>query len=783
MRISIRLLTLVFVLVTGSIAAQQTSAPPSPPPVVPPAGETVIQPPGPGLRLPELRSATMSLQWEDLRSLLEQVASRQMTETKEETAPPYEYSLVSSSYTAEAVSNTNVRVQARLEVDVKRLKGWVKVPVVTNTAAPTAIKVNDVAAKLVPGDDEWLCLVFDKPGTFLCDIEFYVPCVADAGVVSFAFPCPRTPQTTMALTVPVPDARIEAPSAIHTELVKAEGTTKANLAFRSTDNITVKWTLPASLQKPAMVIPPHVVGMVSTLAKVTERHIACESLLRFEILQGSTDTFRFRLPAKTKILNISGDGMAWTTKESGDLQEVEVKVNRQITDNYEVRLLDESPLSAEAANAVVPTLEVEDAVRVSGFVGVAAMGRIELNPGADPQGLERLDVMELPATVRSMSPNPILLAYKYMGTQYVLPLEIRRLEEVPVRVAAIERAVIETMVTEEGAVVGRALYDVSNNVKQFLRVELDEGAEVLSAQVNGNVVKPGREPGSGAVLIPLVKSSEGARVLGTFPVEVAYSQKNILVPSLTGRIDFRLPVVDIPVNDVVWNVFTPNSLSVMRSKGDLKPVRAGQTSFLSGFAQGRDARRSRLELQDFPLIKMGSEENSPRLAKSASPAPAAAAPAPKATQVPGTGSQTDMVAGVLPVAVRLPQEGIKYSFRRLIVEDGQPLLLTLHVYRSWCRTALLWCLAAAVSGAGILFGRAVIRLFTHAANASYGQVAWLAILVALVGAVQATSPVPVWPAAVGVLLALVIQVILPELARRLPGTRIETVPVTSTEQE
>ena len=58
-----------------------------------------------------------------------------------------------------------------------------------------------------------------------------------------------------------------------------------------------------------------------------------------------------------------------------------------------------------------------------------------------------------------MSPSPILLAFKYTEHPYLFAVDVRKLEDVPVRVASIDRAELTTVLTEEGMAITRAAID------------------------------------------------------------------------------------------------------------------------------------------------------------------------------------------------------------------------------------------------------------------------------------------------------------------------------------
>jgi hypothetical protein len=710
--------TVVLALVTVAMGAwgaqealEKAPAAANPPAVRSPAPPT----------LPNLQSTTLSIPWQEFKALIEQIQPpRKVVKAPPTLPPPFEWTVASASYDAEAIGAGSVRVKATLNVTVLKPKGWVQVPVLGSQVAAVSAAVNGQETPLALEKDQWSTLLLDKPGEYTVDLEFFVHCVSEEGVVSFEFPCPRTPLTRMTLRVPVRDAVVRSPSAANVT-VRADGDAMtADLVFPSTESIAVSWTLPAKVHPKAPVaarIEPRVTCIAATLVTLTEGYISCQSQLRYDVLRGEVDTFRMRLPNTVNVLDVVGQGAAWTATpaESDDpeaTQLVEVKVNHKIPDRYEVVMTYEVPADDELATLTAPQLIVDDVVRPTGFVAVTARSNVEVKEGPEVPGLTRVDVTELPTGLRAMSPSPILLAYKYIVPDYMLSMDVRKLEDVYVRTASIERGFLTTMVTDDGTTVNRAVYEVRNNTKQFLRVALPEGSEVLSAEVGGQVVKPAQESEQDGVLIPLFKSVVTNQRLGTFPVELLFMGPKVAMAeeSLPATFTLDAPTTDIPVNEVCWEVLVPENRQVYKTSGDLKRVEAGAKPRpyqgrrpATGAPVTRAALQSRQETSH--LLREGVERflitdiNNP-----------AASAGGKGNRYQGqpvkpSGAASGVaVAGVLPVRVDFPIEGLAHQFRRIIIAEGEPLSLTLHTRRADVVTAMKWLgtLLVLVSGLGVV---------------------------------------------------------------------------------
>jgi len=688
--------------------------------------------------LPQLPSAAMSIPWSDFRELLKQIEPAPAPEKEQ---PPVEWTVSKADYDAELVADNTVRIRARIDVVVWKPSGWVTIPVIGDTVAPVSATLDGQDVSLAAGDDGWFRLMLEGPGAHTFETTFFVKCTYDNGRTAFEFPCARTPLTSMQVRLPIRDARIHAPMAASISVERSDSSLVADMVFRTTNTVGVNWTLPALAQKPKPVEEARLTCLTSTLASVTERYITCQSRLHYSVLRGSVDTFRIRLPVSVNVLSVTGQGAEWSKTESDDTQRIEVSVNHRVTDNYALTLRYEAPFENEIATVKVPEIVVEDIVRETGYVGVAARGSVEIGTGPEIAGLTRVDISDLPAAVRAMSPSPILLAFKYTEHPYLLAVDVRKLEDVPVRVASIDRAELTTVLTEEGMAITRAAYEVRNNVKQFLRIDVDENAEIWGAEVGGQVVKPARDGESNTILVPLFKSSETNRRLGSFSVELVYMHRMSGMPKIAGKLDLRAPATDILVNEFYWEVLIPESVEVFRTAGDLKPIERDSTRPPQFARQVTGTRRETIH-----RIREGVERFF--IANINRPAASAVGGQPRYTGeplAPGDAQAAPAsiaVAGVLPIRIDLPAEGIAHQFRRLIVPQGAALELRLYTYSSHVRSATKSVLLAL----GIVLGFGAARLvwaLLHgrmpAMRAAATTAGLLVLLIVLGTAVPATA--------------------------------------------
>ncbi|MCC6694131.1 MAG: hypothetical protein IT365_00745 [Candidatus Hydrogenedentes bacterium] len=689
--------------------------------------------------LPSLPQATMSVPWSDFKAILEELqrVTQQQVEKKVRPKPPVPWTIAEAHYTAEAPQASSVRVEAKMKVHVYEEEGWTRIPVLGNTVGLASVMLDGTPAFLTGDGTGWLTLLADKPGPHELDLVFFVNSTEAEGVVSFEFPCAETPVTQMTLRVPVKDANVQSPMASNISVTPGEAGLEAELAFKPSNSIAVQYTLPAELPVAPVVIESRIASTAWTLSELTENYVACKTLLRYTILRGEVDRFELRLPKDANLLNVEGQGTAWTQNPGEDGLAVDVKLNHSVADTFDLVVTYEMPYTGAVVS--IPDLRTLSVVRESGYIGVAARGNVEVTPGSTVEGLVRVDAAELPAELRALSPKPMLLAFRYSEGARLLALDVRRLEDVPMPDSTIDLATFETVITKEGMAVTRSIFDVRNSVRQFLRVELDPKAEVWSARVGDQVVKPARDGESGAVLVPLYKSVEVDRRLGSFPVELVYMQH--VMPPGGFRYDLALtsPATDILMGEVSWAVTFPDGRVLYQSEGDLERIGELRDELLSPRRRNvtTTSRETIRPLREGIERFLITDINNP--AASTGSGDARYKGQPLSPEQAGSTPAVSAVAGVLPVRIDLPNIGDAYRFHTVLTPQGKTLMLSMTTYPRWTARTFSVVSSLVVFAMGMLVSLSLARAVAGLAGGQAGGKRALALLVLCVAALVASK--------------------------------------------
>lgn len=555
---------------------------------------------------------------------------------KPETAPT-PFAVASARYNGEVTLRdgepASVLFSARFRVEVLKDKGWVKIPLLpADVAVQRAVVGGQEAAVVLEGGR--YALVTDRRGAFDVDVTFAVSVTNAQGLSQFSFPLTPSGATAVTLTVPASDKLdfTVANARLMSDRVVA-GKRVLDATLTSTGNLAVSWQ--RDREETEQKLDPRVYTEVHTLVAVGEGLLTAESTVHHTILHQGVDKLRIAVPKALTLVDVGGTGIRdWTRGDDGV---VEVQLSYAAEGSYTLSLQLEQALAA-GATPTVPLVQPLGVERSKGFVGVQARGTMEVQPGT-VRGAVPVDVRTLPAAIGSASDIPVLLGFKYFGDQAAIPLTIAEYEEVDVLVTLLDQATGVTMVTPDGRRLTSVTWQVRNNRRQFLRLELPAGAELWSASVAGRSVQPARD-NDGRLLLPLVRSQSSGGALSAFDVSVVYIEEGSGRQGRKLTFEADLPRADAPTTWVGWEVFVPNGSKIVKKSAQ------GTVPMVGGLS--RPARASQvLQVDGMSGAYQQSAEQQAR--------------------------RGDLGSGAAPVQVTMPIEGTPQPFEKLLALGGERL--------------------------------------------------------------------------------------------------------------
>ncbi len=474
---------------------------------------------------------------------------------------PRAWALSAARYTGQVILDDDEPISAlftvRMRIENLKEQGWVRVPVLPANVAVRSARLGGVEAPLVLEGGSYV-LITDRVGAMDLTVTFAVGVTTQQGSSGFTFPLSGSGATEVELSVPASEALDFTVANAELQQDRRSGTSRVVTAvLPSQGSLSVSWQRTideASEEGGDDDAVARLYAEVHTLVGVGDGLLSARVTLQETILFAGVDQIQAQIPADMTVLDVRGTGLRdWNVDDDGVLTAL---LNYKAEGSYSLSMDLERVLGDDSAGAAVPLVVPIGVERAKGWVGVQALGNLELSSGA-VTGAATVDVRTLPASIVAVTDQPVLLGYKYLTADASIPLNVQEHAEVDVLVTLLDQAEATTMFTRDGRRLTQVRYQVRNNRRQFLRLRLPGKAELWSASVAGKSVQPAMS-GDDELLVPLVRSQASGGSLAAFTVDVVYIESGD-GPDATGHGTFeaQLPTADAPTTYVGWTVYAP----------------------------------------------------------------------------------------------------------------------------------------------------------------------------------------------------------------------------------
>jgi len=436
-------------------------------------------------------------------------------------------------------------------------KGAVKTPLTTALTILEAKQSNNPLPLLQEGPSH--AAILNGPGPFAVSLGVAAPLTIEAGRASFTLPVPLASSSILTLELPGNHANVRVEPGLVTSRDTANGQTRIEAALEPGKAARIWWTT-REIAAPVAQREVRFLSDVKSVVSVGDSQLRVTALCDLNVIQGEAGEFKISLPQGYELVTASG-----STLESHDVSgnTLTLRVHDPARRNHQFLIAIERTNKDTQAEA--PLLAFADAQRETGELLVEGAGAMELK-ATESGGLRRMDVREAGAITRSLSHFPLQAAFRYNRRASEAPrlqLEWRQFLDADVLSAIAERATVTTLTNIEGRTLTEVSLRVRNHAKPFMKIELAAGTQLLSAEVEGERVKP--VEGVDGTRIPLLRS--GLDSSKPYNVSfVYYSSGSRFAKS--GAYDMGLPKLSIPVNLLTWEVSLPERLEVRQFGGN-----------------------------------------------------------------------------------------------------------------------------------------------------------------------------------------------------------------------
>ncbi len=519
--------------------------------------------------LSEIKSGKVILSWEELKKLLDEIDTlkqdikalkKEKVQAKPKEPLPVTYSITESQFVGE-VKGLSAQFQAEFSVKILK-EGWVTIPFFPNSVGIEAITFPEQQLVQFVREPKGYALLAKGPKSFSFQVTFRVPIQVNELTYSLSFLPPRSVINHITLRIPEKGVNV-VQKTFHSQVIQnkeAVTTIEAVLSERETLELAWKIEKDSGLSRKSFAVLHALASVdksdISVLSTIVLKHVA------------SLDNIAFRLPLNVEIINVTSmDIEQWTTEKLEKAQLVKIVGEPRTT--LKINILYRLRLSSLPADIAIPTVEIMGMDTLEGFMGVEALGNIEVNTKNVKKGV-LIPAKNLPKILWQKASNPLLYGYQFYGNLFSPSLSIRSYQEIQTVVANVDLVDCVTHRTLEGKSITRILYFIRNNDRQFLTLTLPENSRIWQAFLNGKPVKPAQKD-TGEILIPMKKSASQGGELQSFSIEIGYITE-VTKLTLKGDILNQLPAIDIPINYLKWSLYLPEYYEYSRFEGLLKQV-------------------------------------------------------------------------------------------------------------------------------------------------------------------------------------------------------------------
>lgn len=371
---------------------------------------------------------------------------------------------------------------------------------------------------------------------------------------------------------------------------------------------------------------PEVSAFVSTMLRAEQNRISVKHQITWNVKYAGVEEFAFTLPPEWKDkVHLIGNNIREKPVSAVEVEKPEegeeapearflqkIILQGKVMGNYVVTVQYDLPYDGlevgESELVSIPELIVLDVVREQGVFAVYRDQVLQVN--AKPDGLEPIDIRELPAGVDRQD---VFLAFKYLNHPYGLSLNVEKHEYLEVLMAVVLHQHLITVMNDEGAARVEVILTMKNNGLQFLSLLLEPGEdgdpvrpdslELWTRGGNNQFVRKSEIPQAGANGEILVKMPPAAGPDDVFFVKLVYPQKRDLPGWIFHDQMFVAPVIQggaVPVQGTTWYVYPPVETTITQTGGSLEVLNDDDSwwsavvgSFPEMFAAGRNDLRTR----------------------------------------------------------------------------------------------------------------------------------------------------------------------------------------------
>ncbi len=382
---------------------------------------------------------------------------------------------------------------------------------------------------------------------------------------------------------------------------------QGSLAFRLLQR---DWSLQLGIEK----LDPWVTGQVLHDVTLREGQTRSVLLADFTVQNAAIRTLLVKLPRmgadELKTVRANGETVSDFARSSQDESVWELRFKRRVIGPVQFQIEYERRGERVGDRETLSQVDFPDARQVGYYFAVRAGGRLEIEPGTLTQGWQRIDWGTVVQSLREAgNRNAPAVALRAMSPTTPLSLRVIRhslADALKLRVAS---GTLTTVLSPTGDQLTAVDVNMEVIQRSSLSVQLPAGGELFSIFVNGESVHSIRQKDGNSTWQFYILPGIDDR---TAQVRFVYS----LTGDSLSQLKLKSPQLNVPLENIQWNVIAPSGFQLIDSDGNLELVgqdsrasydRHSYLARLKGKRQDQAQQASKLLEQANQLLQTGEQ--------------------------------------------------------------------------------------------------------------------------------------------------------------------------------
>lgn len=348
--------------------------------------------------------------------------------------------LLSAARFTGTVKEKLARMRLKLTVDILK-EGWSTIPIglgkvgVSSVGLAEEVGVGAGAKPLLRFQNNRYEIIAKGPGRQVVEVEFVLQLVTQPGRNLLQFSIPAAAINTLELTIPEENLKVDvqpmlAASTSQKDLPGGASATQLQAFLGQSGNVALSW---APKSQAASDLAPVLISTQSQHLRIGEALLQHEAEFNYEIRRRGMKAFHIRVPADYRVVAVDGENLEKWDIENPDQgaaavarhKGLRVSLFSEVESQYRLRVRMEKFLQEASATFPLVPIYTEDALRLSGLIGVSHAPRRSVELSGFNEELVRVETSRLPERWRKVAG---ITAYRFTSGSYAADVRTGVLE-------------------------------------------------------------------------------------------------------------------------------------------------------------------------------------------------------------------------------------------------------------------------------------------------------------------------------------------------------------------